>query len=212
MRRRSTRNERAALCLALVAWSCGHGAPASEVQAGVSVAAAADDPIAFGEVPEFTLTDQTGATVTRETLLGRPFVVAAVFTTCTGPCPRIASEMQTLQAALQDTDALLVSVSVDPAHDSPAVLAEYAEALGARPERWRFLTGAEEAVYRLLREGFWLGVERADDQAPFGRQVTHATRLVAVDRAGRIRGWYESESEEGLAALRARMLHLSAER
>lgn len=181
------------------------------MRAGFSVAAAADDPIAFGSVPEFSLTAQTGERVARQTLLGRPYVVAAVFTTCSGPCPRIASEMAGLQRALDGTDALLVSISVDPGHDTPEVLAEYAEALGARPERWLFLTGPEEDVYALVREGFKLGVQREDAMAEFGRQVTHGTKLVAVDRQGRIRGWYESQSDEGVAALRERMLHLAAE-
>ncbi len=178
---------------------------------GPSVAAAADDPIAFGSLPDFALRSQTGATVTRDDLLGRPLVMAAVFSTCTGPCPRIAAEMGRLQDALEGTDALLVSVSVDPGHDTPEVLAEHAAALGARPGRWLFLTGAEDAVHALVREGLWLGVQRADDMAPFGRQVTHGTKLVAVDRQGRLRGWYESQEDAGVARLLERVRFLARE-
>ena len=178
---------------------------------GLSLAAKAESPQAFGSVPEFALVSQTGAAVRDEDLLGSPYVVAAVFTTCIGPCPRIAREMGRLQEALEDTDVRLVSISVDPGYDTPEILAEYAEALGAAEERWLFLTGEEDAVHALVREGFKLGVARADADVPFGMQVTHGTKLVAVDRSGRIRGWYESQSERGVDALLERMRFLAEE-
>jgi len=184
-------------------------------QAGQPVTAAspgATDPIAFGELPGFELTSQDGEPVSLETLRGRPLVVAAIFTTCYGPCPRVTANMRALQDELAGTDVLLVSITVDPETDTPEVLRAYAESQGADPDRWLFLTGAEAEIYSLLRDGLWLGVDRAaPDEAVIGMQVTHATKLVAVDRQGRRRGWYEGEDPEQRHRLRERMEFLASE-
>ena len=51
----------------------------------------------------------------------------------------------------------LVSFTVDPAHDTPAVLAEYGKHFGAKPGVWFFLTGPEDALHHLSRDVFMLG-------------------------------------------------------
>lgn len=210
----------ALLAAAAVAAGCGETRAGRGGAVGQEVTRApeADDPTAFGDVPDFRLIAHTGQTVTLETLRGRPFVVAAIFTRCYGPCPRITRSMRRLQDELADTDVMLVSISVDPEFDTTAVLAAYAELHGADPERWLFLTGGEEDVYRFVREGLWLGVDRAarDDpdqtmEAVIAGQVTHATDLVAVDRRGRRRGWYDGEDEAQVARCRERMLYLVRE-
>jgi cytochrome oxidase Cu insertion factor (SCO1/SenC/PrrC family) len=179
---------------------------------GATTSPEAEDPAAFGAVPPFELVSQTGAPVGASDLAGRPFVAAAIFTTCYGPCPRITRGMGWLQDELAGTDVRLVSISVDPERDTPEVLAAYAEAAGADEERWLFLTGARDEVERVLREGFLLGVERASaDEAVVGGAITHSTRLVAVDAGGRLRGWYDGEDELELERLRERMLFLARE-
>jgi protein SCO1/2 len=171
---------------------------------------AADAPDAFGAVPDFALTSQSGARVTLATLAGRPFVLSAIFSTCVGPCPRISQGMREIQGALLGTDALLVSITVDPGHDTPEVLAEYARGFGADPQRWLFLTGEKAALHELVRRGFLMAVED-DPTAPTGAQVTHDTRLVAVDRQGVLRGWYDGTTAAGRAALVARLRFLARE-
>ena len=199
--------------LALAGAGCGEGRAVAHAGSGGVVAAAdEDDPIVFGDIPSFELLSQTGATVTRDDLLGKPYVASAMFTSCVGPCPRIARQMAELQDALAGTDALLVSISVDPGYDSPAVLRDYAQSLGADPEHWLFLTteGDEARIYELLRDGFKLAVERAPEGS-LGQPVTHGTKLVAVDARGRIRGWYESDDPDEIARLRRRMRFLARE-
>jgi cytochrome oxidase Cu insertion factor (SCO1/SenC/PrrC family) len=68
-----------------------------------------------------------------------------------------------------DRDVRLVSISVDPEHDTPDVLRDYAQRFGAAPERWLFLTGDKAAIYRLAQEGFHLSAVdpgAAQPQAP----------------------------------------------
>lgn len=186
--------------------SCSEG---SGVRAGgtlgTTLEVAARDPVDFGPVPDFRLTAQDGTPVTRETLAARPWVAAAIFSTCAGPCPRISANMRRLQDALVDTDARLVSVTVDPARDSAAVLAEYARAYGAEPERWLFLTGTQDEVEAFVRGVMVLAVDKNA-----AGEVTHSTRLVVVDGQGLRRGWYEGQDEASVEAIAARVSFLQA--
>ena len=143
----------------------------------------------FGEVPEFQLTAQTGQTVDRRSLEGHVWVADFMFTTCPGPCPRMSSQMHQVQEATAGTpDVRLVSFTVDPAHDTPVVLAAYAKHFLANASRWYFLTGAQASLDELGRNGFKLN--------PVDGSLDHSTRFVLVDRAVRIRGYYSS-SEDG---------------
>lgn len=204
---------RCALAALVLLGACGGGQPVAGAGSdGTRTDAAADDPVEFGPLPDFRLVDQRGREVTRASLLGRPLVFGALFTTCTGPCPSIARGLERLQGQLAGTDCLLVVVSVDPEVDSPAVLQRYAERMGADPERWLFLTGPEAEAHALVREGFFLAVARAEGEAvPAGERVTHDVRLLAVDRSGHRRGWYTGTDEVQLEKLRRRMLHLASD-
>ncbi len=200
-------------CLGLALASCSE----SEVVAGAGSSGprtdpGPEDPAEFGPLPAFTLVSERGEPVALADLRGRPLVISVLYSTCSGPCPSVAAGLEELQEDLADTDVLLVTVSVDPEVDTPQVLASYGRARGARSGRWIFLTGEESQVHRLVREGFYLAVERAPgDEVPPGERVTHDTRLLAVDRSGRRRGWYSGTDPVQLEKLRRRMRFLAAE-
>ncbi len=143
----------------------------------------------FFDVPEFHLTAQDGQPFDSKVLAGRIWVADFIYTTCPGPCPRMTSQMHEVQTAIgQLPDVKLVSFTVDPARDTPAVLAEYAKAHRATPGRWYFLTGPAPALQTLDRDVFKLG--------DLDASLEHSTRFVLVDRHSRIRGYYET-SEPG---------------
>lgn len=145
-----------------------------------------------GRLPAFSLTERSGKTVTKEDLRGKVWVAAFVFTRCTGPCPSVSATMARLQSEFADVpNVKLVTFTVDPEHDNPEELAEYASRFGADPERWWFLTGNQEEIYTLLREGFTVGVEqnRGSARTP-GNEVLHSTQLVVVDKKGQRRGYF----------------------
>ncbi len=156
----------------------------------------------MGELPAFTLTDRSGATVTLATLAGRPWIADLVFTRCQLSCPRMTERMASLGQRLAP-GVRRVSLSVDPAHDTPAVLTEYARQHKAEAPDWLFLTGDEAEMRRLAVEGFKLGVAAADPSDPRAAQepVTHSTRFVLVDGQGRVRGWYDAFDEGALGKL-----------
>lgn len=113
----------------------------------------------FGMVPAFVLTERSGRRVTREALQSRIWVTNFFYTRCPDVCPLQSTKMAGLQRDLADhQDVRLVSISIDPEHDTPDVLQDYAKNFGADPDRWLFLTGEKKTIYRLAQDGFHLSV------------------------------------------------------
>ena len=162
----------------------------------------------LGQVPRFQLTNQEGQPFGSDQLDGKVWVADFIFTSCRGPCPIISSRMSEMQRPLEKSDVHLVSFTVDPKTDTPAVLHDYAERLHARSGRWDFLTGSVDAIYDLTRKGFKLAV--ADGSEDEGVPV-HSTRAVLVDRRGTIRGYYDMTAPDGVTKLLADTSHLLRE-
>lgn len=149
----------------------------------------------LGTVPEFTLTERSGQPLRRADLDGEPWVADFVFTRCTGMCPALSTRMADLRrrVAAAGLRARFVSFSVDPTHDTPEVLRDYARRVGADGDHWLFLTGPRDVLYELIGGGFHLGVSErppAAIAAEGGELIAHSDRFVLVDGAGRIRGYY----------------------
>lgn len=169
----------------------------------------AEESDSFGEAPAFALVDQLERAVSSYELRGRVTVANFIYTNCTDACPLLTYRMQTLQQRLTDERLFdgrvqLLSFTVDPVRDTPAVLREYAERFQANPDLWRFLTGPKEDVVPLVVDGFKLGVtalppvesdEGSSDDTGMSHQkpyeVMHGTRFVLIDPQGRIRAYYE---------------------
>jgi protein SCO1/2/putative membrane protein len=153
-------------------------------------------------VPEFSLPTSEGTTLTSDDLKGEVWVASFIFTRCKGPCPVVTSSMHRLQTTLADQrDFRLVTITVDPDHDTASVLDNYARGWEADSKRWYFLTGDEKRIYSLIGTGFKLGVEQThgSEREP-GNEVTHSTKLALVDRQGRIRGFYDSRQADETGA------------
>jgi protein SCO1/2 len=198
VRARALRVGALALAAALAGAACGRSNAGQESP----LAVAADDDYAGPRLADFRMTASDGREVSLDSLAGAPFVLDFVFTTCSGPCPRMTAGMAELQSALADTPVRLVSVSVDPETDTLERLAAYGAERGADFERWHFLRG-DEAQVVALAASVSLGVQR-DRAADLGMQVAHSTRFLVVDGQGRVRGYYEGTSPEGRAATIAR--------
>ena len=156
----------------------------------------------LGQVPPFHLTAQDGSTFDSGTLLGHVWAADFIFTNCEGPCPRMSAKMETLQRQ-SPPDLRLVSFSVDPARDTPPVLAKYAQQFHADTRRWSFLTGDQPTLHQLGKTAFHL-------QSVDGTLV-HSTRFVLVDQKGRIRGYYSIGSDDPVAHLLADAARLTQE-
>jgi protein SCO1/2 len=140
----------------------------------------------MGDIPQFQLIAQDGQPFDSHTLDGHIWVADFIYTTCTGPCPMMTQKMRQLQnSTLENPDVRLVSFTVDPAHDTPAVLAEYARHFKQDPARWFFLTGDAASLSDLGLRAFKLN--------SVDGSLSHSTRFVLVDRARHIRGFYLSD-------------------
>ncbi len=152
-------------------------------------------------VGEFSFIERSGKTVTDKDLRGQVWVVSFIFTRCNGPCPAVTSAMQRLQKDLPDElnsgKLKLVTFTVDPIHDDLKTLNEYADARGADPKNWLFLTGDEKTVHKFHRDQFKQAVERnVGPGVKAGDEFGHGTRLAVVDKTGVIRAMYEGLPNE----------------
>ena len=156
----------------------------------------------LGQLPAFRLQERAGGEVTLADLRGQVWVADFIFTQCGGVCPAMTARMARLRRQVPG-QVRFVSITVDPAHDTREVLAEYAKRAGA-DSRWLFLTGAQADLYRLSTEGFKLAAAELSPQeqaegtdGPF----LHSAKFVLVDGEGTIRGYYDSDDESEMAAL-----------
>ena len=107
-------------------------------------------------LPDFRLTDQDGRAVTAPDLRGKVVAINFIYTRCPLPdvCPRLSANFAVLAKRFGGRVALL-SVTVDPDYDTPAVLKEYARRWSADPATWRFLTGDVAGLASRLGEVYW---------------------------------------------------------
>ena len=138
----------------------------------------------LGTVPDFMLQERSGVAITKNDLLGKIWVVGFIYTQCAEECPLMSNRMARLQETYATApDFRLVSITVDPEHDTPAVLSQYASGFGAHPQRWLFLTGDKATILHLAREGFHLGVLESRAAPPlrpvwFARLFAHGWEQV----------------------------------
>ncbi len=175
------------VCAFLIAWPWLQASRRARAETiGVSQPVDLDRPVG-----DFSLTDQNGHTVTNKDFLGKVCVFDFIFTRCGSTCPQLTANMARLQKALaKEQDVRLISISVNPTFDKPAILHKYAERHGADPNRWLFLTGDEAKIRDMSRNSFMSAMEKKPDAAP-DDLVTHTTKMFVVDRAGHIRGMFD---------------------
>jgi protein SCO1 len=148
----------------------------------------------FGPVPQFSLIDEHGQTITLNAFKGHVWVADLIFTHCTSICPMLTSKMFALQQALKDQpDVKLASFSVDPTHDRPDTLLRYSAMHHADTKQWSFLTGAVPTIYTVAKMGFHLPLDSVG-----GEQTTpiiHSPRFVIIDQHGHMRGYYNGAED-----------------
>jgi len=144
----------------------------------------------FYHIPHFVLIDQDSNVFDSEILEDNIYLVDFIFTRCPTICPKMKSAMLGLQKDLGYVkDLKLLSISIDPEHDTPKVLKVYAAKDTIDTKQWKFLTGDKQKIYDLAGKGFKLSAR--DD----GGNFTHSSRIVLVDKSGIIRGYYNALQE-----------------
>jgi protein SCO1/2 len=167
--------------------------------AATSVAAAPDsfrrvrevEPLKAGDLlPEYHFTNELGQAVNLSDFKGESFALTFIFTRCPFPtfCPRMSSNFSEVQRKLKGmpnapTNWHLLTITFDPAFDTPAVLKSYAKHLHPDPQHWSFLTG-DLVEITAIAEQFGLLFWRPDPKEVTG--ISHNLRTVVVDARGRV--------------------------
>ena len=141
----------------------------------------------IGPAPPFTLTSQDNKPVSLADLHGKVVAVSFIYTGCPDICPMLTQKMVQVQDEL-GTDfgkkIVFVSISLDPEHDTPEVLKDYAQFWGAKPEGWSFLTGSLDAVHDVTRRYGVFFLKKEDGS------VEHSQLTTLVDADGQMRVQY----------------------
>jgi len=147
-------------------------------------------PVAIGEaVPDFELIDEQGHPTRLSDYRGRVVAIDFIYTRCPLPdvCPRLSANFALLQKRFAGRGIALLSITIDPDHDTPEVLREYAARWVADPKVWRFLTGATDTIRKVADE-FGL-VYFAEEGA-----ITHTSSTALIGADGRLVARLEGSS------------------
>ena len=141
----------------------------------------------YGQVADFTLTNQNGHAVSLANLRGLVWVADIIFTRCPGPCLKMT----------QKSAAKLITLTTDPDFDTPSVLKTYAERFGADASRWTFLTGTKKQLSSLAIDSLKLtAIEKKPEERQSAQDLfVHSTIFVLVDKRGQLRGVFETTGE-----------------
>jgi len=168
------------------------GRPSHDVEAQPS-----EHPPVLGAVPEFSFVDQQGGALTKTALRDHVWIANFIFTRCTSVCPTLTAKMRVLQRKLPNPQLRFVSFSVDPEHDTPSALFDYAKGWGQGETRWSLLH-TEPASLQRLSDGLRV-VTLPGGSA--GNPIVHTSLFFLVDGAGRVRGLYDSDDESAVQHL-----------
>jgi protein SCO1 len=157
----------------------------------------------YATLADFELTSQANTPFGARELRGKAWIANFVFTRCTTVCPVFSAKMAEVQTRTRElADKLhLVSFSVDPAYDKPAVLNAYAARFGADPARWTFLTGDTQAVKHTVVDGLKILMQENPEAENVGESILHGSHFVLLDGEMRVRGYYDSNDRDATERL-----------
>lgn len=141
--------------------------------------------LTIGPAPKFELTNQDGVKVSNETYKGKVYVLEFFFTTCPSICPKMNMSMLEIEKTFFGNPNFgIVSITIDPGHDTPAVLKDHAKLLGVKSSNWNFLTGDKSVIMDLSNKGFNL---YAGENAKVNGGFEHSGLFALIDKDGKIR-------------------------
>ncbi len=155
----------------------------------------------LGQMSEFTLLNQNGKTNHLNDLRGKIWIADVIFTRCASQCPLMSTHLAAIQTSIPTNKPIrFVSFTTDPAFDTPPVLKKYAAHYNADPSRWFFLTGDKPTLKSTIVDGLKLP---SIDKAPSEREndvdlFVHSAKFVLIDGFGRIRGYYDGETDASI--------------
>lgn len=141
--------------------------------------------LTIGPAPKFELTNQNNVKISNETYKGKVYVLEFFFTTCPSICPKMNMSMLEIEKTFFGNPNFgIVSITIDPKHDTPQVLKDHAKLLGVKSSTWNFLTGDREVIMDLSNKGFNL---YAGENSKVSGGFEHSGLFALIDKDGNIR-------------------------
>lgn len=169
-----------------------------------------DKLLVIGPAPKFELIDQNKKTITNKDYSNKVYVLEFFFATCPSICPKMNKNLIEVQNQFFGNPNFgIVSITIDPEHDTSEVLKEHAELLGVKSSNWHFLTGDKKYIYDLANKGFNL---YAGENSKVNGGFEHSGFFALIDKKGNIRCrkdeygnpilYYEGIEKEGVQAIK----------
>lgn len=147
----------------------------------------------YQTIPPFTLKNQDSVEVTDKDFNGSIYVADFFFTSCPSICPTMSRNLLRVLNKYKDNESVkILSHSIDPKYDTPAVLKKYASKLGVDGSQWQFVTGSQQQIYQLADN--YMVYAQEDAAAPGGFE--HQGWFILVDKKKRIRGAYDGTNDD----------------
>ena len=153
----------------------------------------------YNQIPAFSFINQEGDTITEKIVKDKIYVADFFFTSCPTICPVMKRQMLKVYEKFRDNKGVMIlSHTIDPDHDTPAVLNKFAKDLGVTGTQWQFLTGPKENTYEIGLKNYMV-VAKEDKSAEGG--FLHSGAFILVDKEKHVRGIYDGTTEEGTKKL-----------
>lgn len=141
--------------------------------------------VKIGPAPQFELINQNKEKITNDTYQGKVYVLEFFFTSCPTICPKMNKSMLEIENKFFGNPNFgIVSITIDPVHDTPEVLKSHAELLGVKSSNWNFLTGDRATIFDLANKGFNL---YAGENSKVSGGFEHSGLFALIDKKGNIR-------------------------
>lgn len=157
----------------------------------------------YHQIPDFEFINQDSVKITQKDFAGKIYVADFFFTTCPTICPKMKTQMLRIYKKFKDNSKVaILSHTIDPRHDTPAVLKEFSKNLGIQSSMWQMVTGDKAKIYEIGQKSYM--VSATDDPTQPGG-IVHSGAFILVDKNRHIRGIYDGTEPERVDKLMADM-------
>lgn len=147
-------------------------------------------------IADFKFINQDGDSISQEFFKDKFYIADFFFTSCPTICPIMKTQMLRVFEKFRDQpNFLILSHTIDPGHDSVAVLKKYKEKLGINSSQWQFVTGDQEKIYEIALKSYLVSALE-DKEAVDDGGFVHSGAFVLVDENKHIRGIYDGTKEK----------------
>ncbi len=157
----------------------------------------------YHQISDFEFINQDSVKITQKDFAGKIYVADFFFTTCPTICPKMKTQMLRIFKKFKDNQKVaILSHTIDPRHDTPAVLKEFSINLGIQSSMWQMVTGDKAKIYEIGQKSYM--VSATDDPTQPGG-IVHSGAFILVDKNRHIRGIYDGTEPEKVDKLMADM-------